>query len=417
MQDNNSSTPPTTNTSDKLSNTDGSAPPLRPTNGGVEPTPASAELVLTKEQEFAVNHIVTRWFPERESPLEFSLGGYAGVGKTTVIKEIVKRMQEAYGRHLYGNKVATRVASFTGKAVSVLRRKGVPEASTLHSLMYLVDVDETTHKVSFSKRYILDPMPSLIIVDEASMISTELWNDLKHFGHKLLYVGDPGQLEPVGDNPNLMKNPKITLCEIHRQAKESPILKLAHHVRTGGRIEYQSQPGLAVITKADLANQPITDEFQLICGLNKQRTSMNAMIRGQLGRTGLVSIGEKVICVQNNRTHGLFNGQIMFVDKIHEDNGAITTCDVHDELGAKRFAVPMFNRGFGSNFDLKSEKLPNPETCLFDYGYCITCHKAQGSEWDNVVVLEQYMGFMNIDMKRWAYTAITRAAKNLIYVR
>jgi exodeoxyribonuclease-5 len=377
------------------------------------------QIVLTPEQEHAVNYICSVWFTNPNADQIFTLGGYAGTGKTTVIKEIRKRIDDIVKQSDSFDieyETPTEITAFTGKAVSVLRRKGLWQAKTLHSLLYTVEVDEKTKKPIFTRRYRLEPAPRLIIVDEASMISSELFADLKHFGVKLLFVGDPGQLEPVGDNPNLMKNPKIVLSKIHRQAAESPILQLAHSVRNGGRINYGSRPGLSIIQKQDLAQAPIDSDTQFICAYNKQRINLNSMIRSQLGR-GLNKLveGEKLICLQNNRTHGVFNGQILFVEEIGEVKGSQIYCTLRDELDTIYTGIPVFDRGFNGEFDPKKDKLPTPDTCLFDYGYCITGHKSQGSEWERVCVLEQYSPLW--DMNRWRYTVITRASKELIYVR
>jgi len=179
-------------------------------------------ITLTDEQELALAAIVA-WQSDTFGKNEFRLGGYAGTGKTTILKTLLDRL---------ATKIPIAVAAFTGKAVHVLQKKGLRQAQTLHSLMYNVETLKGG-ACNFTLKTRLDPEPNLIIVDEASMISTELYDDLCSFNIKLLFVGDPGQLEPVGDNPNLMKDCDFTLSKIHRQAEDSPIIVFATRIRLG----------------------------------------------------------------------------------------------------------------------------------------------------------------------------------------
>lgn len=366
------------------------------------PTTVAPAISLTEEQQSTVDAIIT-WLTSGSNQ-EFHLGGYAGTGKTTVIKFLRKVLKE--------QRLLSVVCAFTGKAVFVLQRKGV-NAQTIHSLIYETEIhDDGT--ISFHKKYRLLPIPKIIIVDEASMISTELYNDLKSYGIKLLFVGDPGQLEPVGDNPNLMAKCDVVLSKIHRQAEKSPIIRLANDVRQGGKLIHQSSDELTIMKKT--LSPSMAQEFdQIICARNKTRSMINEKIRQFLGNTGKHALcdKEKIIVLRNNSNFGVFNGMILFMDRIIEDTPNYWLCDLKDEFGKKYRKLPIWKTPFDREID-KNERIPK-EYIYTDYAYAITCHKSQGSEWESVCVIDEWMPPQVWDMKRWRYTSITRAAKKLCY--
>lgn len=391
-------------------------PPPTPVPQPPPPPPPPPGLVLTDEQNCAVDTI-TDWMREGDDTNpEFKLGGYAGTGKTTIIKTVREELRKDYN---------TVVAAFTGKAVNVLQRKGI-SAQTLHSLMYDVD-PKPDGTVEFHKKSVLKESPDLIIVDEASMISVELYMDLLSFNLKYLFVGDPGQLEPIGDNPNLMAKPDLVLSKIHRQAERSPIVQLATSVRNGGQITDFKDGGEDVVIKNKtirFSEYELVD--QILCARNQTRTNLNANIRRAKGYTQPLVEGEKIIVLRNNLSYAVFNGMILFVDTIapgrHSNPKApyweVTT---HDEIDRKYrlnlwqdpFTSPIFDKLFGKSPVVpKVDRIP---LVYATYGYCITCHKSQGSEWDHVLVMDEWMPPTVWDMKRWRYTAITRAAKKLTY--
>lgn len=333
-----------------------------------------------------------------------TLGGYAGTGKTTLIREIRKE-------------AAAAVCAFTGKAAHVLTTKGV-DASTIHRLIYQPidmclkcnrEADECRcKKPKIETRFVKVPMLpcNLVIVDEASMVSRDLLTDLESFRVPVLYVGDHGQLEPVGDDPGLMHNPEIRLEQIHRQAAGSPIIKFAHHVRKGGAPE---SFGEHAVSRFGLPSD-LTDFDIVLCGYNKTRVAVNAAIRRRRGHEGdLPKIGERVICLRNDRNFGIFNGMLATVTKIEEQLGLLS---VEDDMGTPFVDLPFEAEQFGAEKTLGDTPR---NTTLWDFGYCLTAHKSQGSEWDRVLVAEQIASVWS--PQRWRYTAATRAAKSLVYCR
>lgn len=366
----------------------------------------TSEPLLSAQQQ-AAKTLILDWLvmPGKQT---FKLGGFAGVGKTFLIKYILQHVDVPYA-----------VTSFTGKAVSVLRRKGVPVAQTMHSYLYTPRV-EKDGSCTFEKKLQHEFNEELIVNDESSMVSRDLNNDLLTTGAKILYVGDPGQLEPVGDNPDLMHSPDIVLDEIHRQAGTSPILKLATSVRTGGKVEQGREECNGSFVEVISKNKALEDHAenvdQIICGYNATRIKINEKIREmyQYHKAGVLVVGEKLICLRNNARKGIFNGMTCTVEKIRKDWSDCWVLDIKDELGRTVSNLKANRKCMISGEWTQSDGRLPFEHNLFTYGYCITCHKSQGSEWDRVMVLDQAESRI-WSASRWRYTAITRAAKELIY--
>lgn len=359
------------------------------------------EITLTDEQQHAIDLIIT-WL-HNPSTLEFKLGGYAGTGKTTIIKVLLAGLT---------TELRPAVAAFTGKACHVLRKKGVLQAQTIHSLIYDVEEDKDG-SVSFSLRTRLPNNPRLIIIDEASMISSDLYRDLKSFNIKLLFIGDPGQLEPIGDNPNLMKSPDYVLSKIHRQAEKSPIITLASAVRGGSPIRINDSTGIVTIKPRFITDDELASVDQVLCAKNATRSILNRRVRSYLGRLDRPLVeGEKIICLRNNRRFFMFNGLICTVDKINNEYQEFWQCTLRDEADKLYHNIPIWKLPFQRELS-DEDKVPG-HMIYCDYAYAITVHKSQGSEWDHVLVYDEVMYKCN--MMRWRYTAITRAAQKLTYL-
>lgn len=378
------------------------------------PLPKPKEIILSEEQQEAANRI-KEWAKNQQIEFDnieintdiptFALGGYAGTGKTTLIKHLRNGGLKGYWV----------VAAFTGKAVHVLQRKGI-RASTIHALIYNV-VQVGKGQVEFELKQQLDPDADGIIIDEASMVSGELLKDLKSFGKPIIFVGDPGQLPPVSkDNPNIMRKPNFTLQTVHRQAAESPIIQFATRVRLGGdnyRIDYHEEPNLVIRRKALKASQAV--EFdQIICATNKVKASLNEKMRAYKDLPfASIAVGEKLICLKNNSSFGVFNGMMFDVVAIKNERADHWETRVEDDIG-NQFTLPIWKLPFQT--ELPKDMYCPRELVWCDYGYAITCHKSQGSEWDRVLVFDEWMPPNVWSMARWRYTAITRAAKSLEYL-
>lgn len=342
---------------------------------------------LSEDQRAAVTS-VAQWLAlgVRQT---YVLGGYAGTGKTTIIKEILDLVGSA------------AVCAPTGKAANVLRSKGV-NATTLHKLIYQVE----GHPPRFRK--VKSLACSIVIVDEASMLSTGIVMDLESFGKKVLYVGDHGQLEPVGDDPGIMRSLDTRLERIHRQASGSPIIRFAHDLRVGvsplESTHASPQTSVEVLRKIPDA---VCDYDVVLCGFNHTRVAANAKIRRQLGFSGQrPEVGERVICLQNSYALGVWNGMTGSVTDVGDEEISFLSDD-----GTPYAEVPVNWDQFGAEAKLTGY---SRDVGLFDFGYCLTTHKAQGSEWGRVLVLDQVAPTWSAS--RWRYTAATRAASELTWV-
>ncbi len=182
------------------------------------------------QQELAIKE-VRAWLREPSRQV-FKLFGYAGTGKTTLANEMADGVG---GKVLFG--------AFTGKASLVLRRKGCRNASTIHSMIYSFDEANT----GWEPRFILNPGSdvadaALVVIDECSRVDAELGKDLLSFGTKVLVLGDPAQLPPVkGAGFFTAGEPDFMLTEVHRQARDNPIIAMSMLIREGGRLDFPRQ--------------------------------------------------------------------------------------------------------------------------------------------------------------------------------
>lgn len=375
----------------------------------------------TDEQQAAVQRIIS-WLTDPSAPLMFRMGGYAGTGKTTTIKYLLHLLQLARNgdgsdelSFLMGK--TAMVCAFTGKAASVLRKKGV-QASTIHSLMYrpVPKAGGGPNDIEWRRVAYFDLPGNFFIVDEASMISSDIYKDMLEYGLKMLFIGDPGQLEPVGDNPNLMRNPDVTLMKIHRQALESPIIELATNIRNGYPLPKSSAHPDLIIRDKNLNTHDLLGVTQVICAKNATRQRINTVCRQAYSRVELLEKGDKLIITKNNKDLGVFNGMIVYVREISSDNHRRWNCLLEDEDQNMIGWLPIAKEPFSAVFDAKNYRHPK-DLVQADYGYCVTCHKAQGSEWEHVLVIYEWMPPNVWCMKRWGYTAFTRASKRLTIAR
>ncbi len=349
-----------------------------------------------------------------------TLGGFAGTGKTTIINSIADDIRE--------DNMAIAFCAFTGKAVDVMRKKinvtDVDSLTTIHKLIYKPII----HKgklVGFSLRDKKEVTYDLIIVDEASMISEKLFNDLKSFHIPILAIGDHGQLPPIGNAFNLMQDPDIKLETVHRQAENDPIVKLSITIRETGKIP----PGkhgdnvhkIASINLLPEMKNPA--DYLIMCGMNKTRVGLNKNIRRQLNYPKDPCVGDKVICLKNDDSTGLFNGMIGYIQCITDNSNVYYDIDVKMEGDDDTISVKALKDQFNAEKTLiddtrfyEDDNGKRKRFSLFDFGYCITVHKAQGSEAEHAILIEEGESWMRDMYKKWLYTGVTRAKKSLYIV-
>jgi exodeoxyribonuclease-5 len=406
---------------------------------------------LTEDQTRAVDAIHD-FFQKGDRPL-MTMGGYAGTGKTTVVAHAIASLE---------TRPPVAFCAFSGKAASVLKSK-LERASalkpgdyvgTIHGLIYKPferfkpkKADDKDEQLKFeeasegvAKRTPIKGKQeqnigfalnddgfnqSIVVMDEASMCSGSVFDDLKGFGKPILAVGDHGQLPPVMGSFNLMEKPEIRLEKIHRQAEGDPIVRLSMMARQEGRIplgEYGD--GVRKIQRTgDLGfATAFTRDTMVLCGTNQTRVFWNNFLRTQIGYTSDdPEVGERVICLKNNREKEIYNGMTGVLQSIASRGRHWYEVSILMDSGLL-FEEWVFKHQFGSpktifEFRENGEDMPPWRIGnLFDWAYCMTVHKSQGSEAEDVVVLEERISRTDDEWRRWLYTAVTRAKKKLLIV-
>ncbi|MFQ5564022.1 MAG: ATP-dependent RecD-like DNA helicase [Parvularculaceae bacterium] len=357
------------------------------------------------EQDAALK-AVDDWLKKGDSPV-FRLFGYAGAGKTTLARHIA---ENASGDVAF--------AAFTGKAAHVMRQKGCAGASTIHSLIYRPahEGEEEGELVFALRRDAPASKADLIVIDECSMVDEELGRDLLSFGKPVLVLGDPAQLPPVkGGGFFTEGEPDFMLTEIHRQAADNPIIRLSMAIREGE--DYVGgDERCRVISRHDLTTEETLGADQVLVGTNRTRRRYNERIRELKGHGDLLpEAGEKLVCLRNNKKKGLLNGGVWAVTLRKAPRRDRLRYSIVPEEGGRTVNVSI-PRAF---FTDRPETVPwtiRRNADEFDYGYALTVHKAQGSQWDNVVLFDESYAFRE-HRARWLYTAVTRAAERLTVVR
>lgn len=376
-----------------------------------------AAFIELSPDQAAARDSVLDW-TQNPKPQTLTLGGYAGAGKTTLVAEIVATLRA---------RRRTRIAfcCFTGKAALVLRKKlerarvlGDDYCGTIHSLIY--QPRKENGKLRWVRVDHLDV--DVIVLDEASMVDEVLYKDLCSYGIPILAVGDHGQLPPIQGALNLMASPAIRLEKIHRQAENNPIIQMSMRAREGRGILTGDYGAVRKVPRRQLPE--VVERYgadfdaagMVLCGTNHTRSALNQLLRARRGFTGaLPQKGERVICLRNSRQAGLFNGLTGTLSRMEppEEGGRIMSADVALDGGDTWSGDARVDQ-FGAP---KTSQIFTPGIELFDWGYALTVHKAQGSEAPNVIVFEECAWMETDDLRRrWRYTAYTRAAERLLIV-
>lgn len=367
-----------------------------------------AEIQLSFDQKSALKAI-SDWQKNPDKPY-FVLAGGAGTGKSTLLRYIAEELGVRKDLVLF--------CTLTGKAALVLRRKGVP-ASTIHSSIYEVNIRIEDEKEIIDFRKKSNIFYDLIIVDEASMITQEIFRDLLSFGKPIIFVGDSYQLPPIKDTFNIMEKPDFLIKEVLRQCLESPILRLAYMAKEGNYIPVGHYgEGIEVLLEKNLKNDDIINAGQIIVGKNDLRNRINEQYRAQCGYVGHPRKDEKLIILSNNPAKNAFNGQLIYLNRdsvVKKKFYQIEYVDEYEYLDSY-FAVTADIKKANVVFvsptkTFKASK--NYSVLTVDYGYAITCHKSQGSQFDDVLVYGSFYSWDKELKSRWMYTAITRAVSTL----
>lgn len=362
---------------------------------------------------------VARWLQGGRGQV-FRLFGYAGTGKTTLARHFA---EDVDGQVQFG--------AFTGKAAQVLRSKGALNARTIHSLIYRprgeeAVSDETTGKTSMSPTFSLNRQSpiakaKLVVIDECSMVDEALGRDLMSFGTPILVLGDPAQLPPISGGGFFTEHePDYLLTEIHRQARDNPIIQLAMDVREGREFMIGDYGRAKVISRGEVDQDLVLDADQVLVGTNRTRKRYNQRLRQLKGfEAAYPQAGDKLVCLRNDPAKGLLNGSLWKVMTSSREtvkpgiNLLVSPEEDDPDRGIAKIKL------LKAAFDDPDADVPWQQKKRFDdfdYGYALTVHKAQGSQWDKVVLFDESFAFKDT-RQRWLYTAITRAAESLTIVR
>lgn len=390
---------------------------------------------LTKKQEEGLKIAVER---HRNNEKYTVIAGYAGTGKSTLVKFIIDALDVEETRVCY--------ATFTGKAAEVLRKKGNKNACTMHRLLY-DHVPKPGGGFFRKAKQKLDY--DIVVIDEVSMAPKAMMDLL--FTHKcyVICLGDPFQIPPINkdEDNHLLDHPHIFLDEIMRQASESEIIRLSMDIREGRSLTELDGSTVRVVGRAKLEAGMLTWADQVLVAKNQTRIAYNNQIRQMLGRGPMPEDGDKIVCLRNywedlseggdalvNGTIGYLNMPqdriIKFPPYAHTSvrdvvalNADFVT-DVGDIFPCIDFDKTMILTGEPCLDWRDSYALGKLKPRIGDlvpkqaaYGYAITGHKAQGSEWDKVLVVEENFPFEKTEHARWLYTCVTRAADKLVLVR
>ncbi len=362
---------------------------------------------------------VSKWLKDGRQPV-FRLFGYAGTGKTTLARHFAENVD---GDVLF--------AAFTGKAAQVLRSRGATNARTIHSLIYRPRgeeevEDEETGKTSISPMFSINrqsPLAkaALIVIDECSMVDEQLGKDLMSFGTPILVLGDPGQLPPVsGGGFFTEQEPDYLLTEIHRQARDNPIITLAMQVREGRELMYGDYGTAKVISKNEVTQDLVLGADQVLVGTNKTRRRYNKRLRELKGfNVDFPQAGDKLVCLRNDQVKGLLNGslwQVMTSSRETVKPGInLLIKPEDDDMNRGAAKIKLLKAAF-EDIETEIPWATRKRYDEFDFGYALTVHKAQGSQWNDVVLFDESWAFRDT-RERWLYTAVTRAAETLTIVR
>jgi len=407
---------------------------------------------LSHDQEIIVKDVssIISMYSRGRGKQVVGIGGYAGTGKTQIIPDLIKLIKYHSDTKFFSAAIAT----YTGKAASVIKDRfnmnlniDVGYIGTIHGLIYKpkFEYDSVKKKsviVGWDKH--LNIPYDVIIIDEASMVGYKTWNDLLSYGIPIVAIGDHGQLPPVENDNfktfNLMSNPDFKLEKIHRQALNNPIISLSSYVRKHGHIPYGISDDKKVFKlhwDEELCQRTYNkvnvfdDTITILCGFNSTRIGVNKAIRKRLNyKKEIPYPGERVICLQNNHSSGIMNGQtgtIMWLTVIDKFLYRTTIEMDGDYTYSTAINRQVFNDKDSSNTDrfsgfnhivkrkLRNEGIDNYD--FFDYAYAITVHKSQGSEWNRIILFEEKHPRWDSEYyMRWLYTGITRAKEKLFVI-
>jgi exodeoxyribonuclease-5 len=375
-------------------------------------------ITLNDDQRDAIKKAIN-WYYDRNKRNILVICGFAGTGKSTLIQYLITILGLAPYQVIY--------TSFTGRAVEILRRKNC-QANTIHKTFY--SVRKINDRIHFKKKTNLSSAIKLVVIDELSMVNDRMMDDILSFNIPIIGLGDHGQLPPIYGANKYIANPDIFLKQIMRQSGDLGILRLATLARSGDDIPFGDYIESRVIRVKDIDN---IEKYDIVlCWKNVTRRNLNILIRSILGYTSSYPCsGERLTCLKNNYVHlieydddiplFLVNGMDLICcnnENEKEDADCITLTYrppfVKDSYFKTRVHKGPFDAYQTENKYIIEEA--TDDVVFLDFGNACTVHKSQSTEYDNVLIIDEFKGSTDL-YNKWLYTAITRARKSVTIAR
>lgn len=391
-------------------------------------------MILTTNQQKGLKLAVQRYQNGEKYTV---ISGYAGTGKSTLVRFIIDALDVEEKRVCY--------AAYTGKAAEVLRKKGCRNVCTLHRLLY-DHFPKPTGGFFRKPKLVIDY--DIVIVDEVSMAPKNLMELLLGHNCYIICLGDPFQLPPIDkdEDNHLLDHPHVFLDEIMRQEEDNEIIQLTMKIRNQEPIDYYNGENVKILPKEQLNTGMLLWADQILTATNSHRIEINNQMRDLLGRGPKPEDGDKVICLRNYWDDVSINGDPLVngtIGILKDSFSTFRNIPRFIKSNIKKFDILqgdfVVDTDIYKNLEMDNKMILTGEKCCdwklayqlgklrntygeivpreFTYAYAVTTHKAQGSEWDKVLVLEENFPFDRTEHARWLYTATTRAADRLVLVR
>jgi exodeoxyribonuclease-5 len=250
------------------------------------------------------------------------------------------------------------------------------------------------------------------------MVDAKLGCDVLSFGTPVLVLGDPAQLPPIhGTGFFTTATPDVVLTDVQRQACDNPIIHMATTIRQGGRLAAGNYGSSRVVPRDAIALAELATADQVLVGRNATRRLLNERLRNHLERHGAIpQPSDRLVCLRNNHTRGLLNGSTWITRAaLAGDRDSIMLAIAPDDAPNAVTYTETHLAFFRGTANDELSYFEQRKFDQFDFGYAITVHKAQGSQWPNITLFDQASVFGK-DAGKWLYTAITRASNSLTIV-
>lgn len=351
------------------------------------------------------------------------VAGIGGAGKSFMVSSLIEELG-------LDPKQDVLTMTYTGKAARILQERGIP-AQTIHKSIYksFVKKDKITGEEYFthiSKNREEFGSWSLIVLDECSMCPLELEKKIEAYGVPIIALGDDSQLGPVRTGEtylsDLLKEPHARLTQPMRQKEGSAILEVGQMLRNHILPAYgQYGDDVRVIPASEVSMAHALWADQVLTATNAWRNDWNKAIRNAKGFTGEIpQVGDLVINCANfwddssTTDNPLVNGIQATIKEINWPKGTPLFEAVIEDV----FDGGLFNVVARKNvFDPKAKKPNRKDNPHFlDYGYALSIHKSQGSEWEKVLVIAGAKNYYQTDEDyfKLLYTGLTRASKKVL---